>query len=101
MTDPGAPSLRMQVATVSPTHIRTGMFEGARAMLLTPILTPEHGTARVWTAMKAGRKRLFPPWSVYLSNSYRGLLPLVVYDWLATHVIGIYSFTTHFKGSDR
>ncbi|MBL6750797.1 MAG: SDR family NAD(P)-dependent oxidoreductase [Nevskia sp.] len=88
----------VKVTTVNPTYISTGMFEGARGMLLTPILTPEYVTARVWAAMKRGRPRLILPWTVYLSSALRGLLPLRWFDWLANHVFGVYKTMDTFKG---
>lgn len=91
----------VKVTTVNPSYISTGMFEGAKSMLLTPILTPEYVTTRVWDAMKAGRQRLILPWSVYLSNALKGVLPLVIYDWLATHVMGIYTSMSEFRGRNR
>ncbi|MGQ0619207.1 MAG: SDR family oxidoreductase [Panacagrimonas sp.] len=88
----------VKITTVNPSYISTGMFEGAKSMLLTPILTPEYVTTRVWDAMKSGRKRLILPWTVYISNALKGLLPLVIYDFLATHVMGIYKSMSEFKG---
>ena len=88
----------VKVTTVNPSYISTGMFAGAKRMFLTPILTPEYVTTRVWAAMKSGRARLYLPWSIYLSNALKALLPLVVYDWLALHVLGIYKSLSEFKG---
>lgn len=86
------------VTTVNPTYIATGMFEGAKPMLMTPIMTPEYVTDRVWAAMKAGRPRLILPWTVYLSNMMKGLLPVRAFDWLARHVFGVYGTMDEFKG---
>ena len=63
----------VKVTTVNPTYISTGMFEGARTMLFTPIMTPEYVTTRVWKAMKTGRPRLIMPWTVHASSALRGL----------------------------
>lgn len=88
----------VKVTTVNPTYIATGMFEGAKSMLFTPILTPQYVTGRVWAAMKAGRPRLILPWTVHVSSALRGLLPLRVFDWLARHVFRVYSTMDSFKG---
>lgn len=88
----------VRVTTVNPTYISTGMFEGAKSMLLTPVMTPEYVTGKVWKAMKAGRPRLILPWTVYLSSALRGLLPLRVFDWLARHVFRVYGSMDDFKG---
>jgi NAD(P)-dependent dehydrogenase (short-subunit alcohol dehydrogenase family) len=90
----------VKVTTVNPTYIATGMFAGARGMLFTPILTPELVTGRVWAAMKSGRPRLILPWTVYLSNALKGLLPLRCFDWLANHVFGIYKTMDSFRGRE-
>lgn len=88
----------VKVLTVNPSYISTGMFEGAKGMLFTPILTPEYVTDKVWAAMKNGRARLILPWTVYLSNMMKGLLPLRVFDWVADHVFGVYKTMDDFKG---
>ncbi|MDB5988446.1 MAG: family oxidoreductase [Nevskia sp.] len=88
----------VRVTTVNPTYISTGMFEGAKPILMTPILTPEYVTEKVWTAMKAGKPRLIMPWTVFLSNALKGLLPVRWFDWLATHIFGVYHTMDEFKG---
>ncbi len=88
----------VRVTTVNPTYISTGMFEGAKPILLTPILTPETVTTKVWAAMKRGRPRVIMPWTVFLSSALRGLLPVRWFDWLATHVFGVYHTMEEFKG---
>lgn len=90
----------VKVLTVNPTYISTGMFEGAKSMLFTPILTPEYVTTKVWAAMKRGAPRLILPWTVYLSNALKGLLPVRLFDWLAQHVFGVYKTMEEFKGRD-
>ena len=88
----------VRVTTVNPTYISTGMFEGVKSMLFTPIMTPEYVTTRVWQAMKSGRPRLILPWTVYLSNALKGLLPLRIFDWMARHVFRVYGSMDEFKG---
>jgi len=88
----------IKVLTVCPTYIATGMFEGVKTMLLTPLLTPQGVVDRVWDGMKRGRARLIMPWTVFISNALKGLLPLRMFDWLAYHVFGIYKTMEHFKG---
>jgi short-subunit dehydrogenase len=86
------------VTTVNPAYISTGMFEGVKSMLMTPIMTPEFVTSRVWDAMKEGRPRLILPWTVYVSNVMKGVLPLRTFDWMARNVFGIYKTMDEFKG---
>ncbi|MGH8432004.1 MAG: SDR family oxidoreductase [Solimonas sp.] len=90
----------VRVLTVNPTYISTGMFAGAKGMLLTPILDPETVVRRVWKAMKKGRARLILPWTVYIATALKGLLPLVIYDFIAAHIMGIYKTMDEFKGRE-
>lgn len=88
----------VKVTTVCPSYISTGMFEGARGPLLTPILTPQYVCEKVWAAMKSGKPLLTLPWTVRLGMLCRGLLPLAAWDWVAEHIFGIYKSMDEFKG---
>ncbi len=88
----------VRVLTVNPSYIATGMFEGAKGMLMTPILTPEYVVEKVWAGMKSGRARLIMPWTVYLSNFFKGLLPLPLWDFVAGRIFGVYKSMEEFKG---
>jgi all-trans-retinol dehydrogenase (NAD+) len=88
----------VKVTTVCPSYISTGMFEGAKAPLFTPILNPEIAARRVWKAMKAGRPLLTMPWMVRRSMFLRGVLPLRAWDFLADKVFGVYRSMDEFKG---
>lgn len=88
----------VRVTTLIPSYISTGMFAGARAPLLTPILEPEYVVERAWAAMKSGRARLMLPWTVALSRMLGGLLPLPLWDWLAGRVFKVYSSMDAFTG---
>ncbi|SEQ82584.1 Short-chain dehydrogenase [Solimonas aquatica] len=88
----------IKLLTVCPTYIATGMFEGVKKMLFTPILTPQSVVDAVWQGMKAGRVRLILPWTVYLSNALKGLLPVRLFDWMARHVFRVYNTMDEFKG---
>ena len=88
----------IKVTTFCPSYIKTGMFEGARGPLLTPLLEPEAVTERVWRAMKEGTPMLLMPWTVQLSKALRGILPLPVWDVVAGRVLGVYKSMEHFTG---
>lgn len=90
----------VRVTTVCPSYISTGMFEGARGPLLTPILTPEYVVDRVWVAMLAGKPQLLLPWSVGLSKALRGVLPIRVWDAVA-ELFGVYRSMNGFTGATR
>ncbi|KQR53371.1 3-oxoacyl-ACP reductase [Leifsonia sp. Leaf336] len=88
----------VKVTTVAPSYIDTGMFEGARGPLLTPVLTPEYVVDRVWKAMLAGKPMLMLPWSVGLAKTLKGVLPVRVWDLLADRVFGVYTSMDEFTG---
>lgn len=88
----------VRVTTFCPSYISTGMFEGARGPVLTPILTPEKATDAAWRAMLKGKPILYKPWSVRLSMALRGILPLRAWDFLASRIFGVYSSMDHFTG---
>lgn len=91
----------VKVTTVCPTYIDTGMFKGAKPLLLTPIMTPEKVVAKVWLAMKAGRPQLLLPWTVRLSQLVKGFLPLAWWDFVAEKVFRIYDSMSEFKGRGK
>ena len=88
----------VRVTTLIPSYITTGMFAGARAPLLTPLLEPAYVVDKAWAAMKRGKPRLMLPWTVALSAALRGLLPVPAWDWLAGRVFKVYSSMDHFTG---
>ncbi|MFF1573367.1 SDR family NAD(P)-dependent oxidoreductase [Leifsonia sp. NPDC058292] len=88
----------VRVTTVVPSYISTGMFEGARGPLLTPVLTPEYVVDRVWRAMLAGRSFLMLPWSVGLAKTLKGILPTRAWDAVAGRVFGVYNSMDDFTG---
>jgi len=86
------------VTTLIPSYIRTGMFEGVRGPLLTPLLEPDHVVDRAWTATLAGKARVQLPWTVHLAGALRNLLPQPVWDVVAGRVFKVYSSMEHFTG---
>lgn len=88
----------IKVTTFCPSYIKTGMFEGARGPLLTPLLEPKAVTDRVWQAMKDGQPMLMMPWTVKLSTALRGVLPVAAWDVVAGRVFGVYKSMEHFTG---
>ncbi|POH72625.1 SDR family oxidoreductase [Arthrobacter glacialis] len=88
----------IKVTTFCPSYIKTGMFEGARGPLLTPLMEPAAVTERVWRAMKEGTPMLMMPWTVKLSTALRGVLPVAAWDVVAGRVFGVYKSMEHFTG---
>ncbi|GAB3610906.1 SDR family oxidoreductase [Humibacter ginsengiterrae] len=88
----------VKVTTVAPSYIDTGMFEGARGPLLTPIMRPDYVVDKVWDAMLAGRPLLTLPKSVALARALKGILPVRAWDAVAGPVFGVYSSMDDFIG---
>lgn len=86
------------VTTFCPSYVSTGMFDGARGPLLTPILTPERAVDAAWKGMLAGRPIVSKPWTVKLSMAARGVLPTRAWDVLADKVFKVYSSMDDFRG---
>lgn len=86
------------VTTVCPSYIATGMFEGVKGPLFTPIMQPDYVVNRVWKAMAAGRSMLMLPWTVTLSKVLKGILPQRAFDVIADKVFGVYNTMEHFTG---
>lgn len=89
---------QIKVTTLIPSYIRTGMFEGARGPLFTPLMDPADVVDRAWRALLAGRPRLQLPWSVALGSALRGVLPQPLWDVVAGRVFKVYSSMEHFTG---
>ncbi|MDN4613068.1 SDR family NAD(P)-dependent oxidoreductase [Leifsonia sp. F6_8S_P_1B] len=90
----------VKVTTVAPSYVGTGMFEGARGPLLTPVLTPEYVADRVWRAMLAGKPMLMLPRSVRLAKTLQGVLPQRAWDAVADRVFGVYHSMDAFTGRE-
>ncbi|WP_403021497.1 SDR family oxidoreductase [Salinibacterium sp. GXW1014] len=88
----------VKVTTFAPSYIRTGMFEGARGPVLTPLMHPDYAVRRAWRAMLAGRPMLLLPWSVNLSKVMRGMLPTRAWDVVGGRWFGVYRSMDEFKG---
>ena len=88
----------LAVTTFCPSYISTGMFDGARGPLLTPLMTPEDAVDRAWRATAAGRPQLIAPATAQLGKVLRGLLPVRAWDFVGGKVFGIYSTMDKFTG---
>jgi NAD(P)-dependent dehydrogenase (short-subunit alcohol dehydrogenase family) len=88
----------LRVTTLIPSYIRTPMFEGVSAPLLTPVLDPADVVDRAWRAMLDGRARLQLPWTVALGSALRGVLPQPAWDVVAGRLFRVYSSMDTFTG---
>jgi short-subunit dehydrogenase len=87
----------VHVTAVCPGYVGTGMFDGARALRLTRILTPERVADLTVRAVLANRVMVMTPWIVCLGPALRGILPRPLYDWTA-RLFGAPSSMAAWKG---
>ncbi|MFC7404847.1 SDR family NAD(P)-dependent oxidoreductase [Georgenia alba] len=85
------------VTTYSPSYVDTGMFAGARAPLLTPLLSPERAVELAWRGLLAGRPHVVAPASVHLARVLRAVLPTGGFDRVA-HLMGVHGSMAGFTG---
>lgn len=85
------------VTTFCPSYVSTGMFEGARGPLFTPILTPPQAVAAAWGGMRRGTPFVLRPWTVKLGMALRGVLPTRAWD-VVGRAMGVHSSMDRFTG---
>jgi len=73
----------VRVTAVCPGYVGTGMFEGARALRFTRILTPERVADLTVRAVLKNRELVLTPWVVSLGPTLRGILPRPLFDLTA------------------
>ena len=88
----------VRITTFCPSYVATGMFDGARGPLLTPVLLPDTAVARAWQAMLSGRPMRMTPWTVSLATILKGALPQRAWDVVADRVFHVYSSMDDFTG---
>lgn len=93
-----AMKLDLHVTTVTPSYINTGMFAGAKAPLLTPILQPEEVADATLKAIEKNKIMLRKPSLVHVIPLLRGLLPTRLFDLLVGRGFRAYSTMEHFTG---
>ncbi|MFI5540242.1 SDR family NAD(P)-dependent oxidoreductase [Nocardia sp. NPDC051900] len=90
----------VKITTVCPTYINTGMFEGAKGFLFTPILDQLKVVDTSWREMKNGTPLLVLPWTSRLNKALSGLLPIKLRD-LFLDTVGVYHSMDQFTGRKK
>ncbi len=91
----------IDVTAVIPSYINTGMFEGVKAPLLTPILTTEDIVGRMLKGIAKQKRSIKAPFMVRFTPLLKGILPASVFDWIAGRVFGVYETMDSFKGREE
>jgi all-trans-retinol dehydrogenase (NAD+) len=71
------------VTTVCPSYIDTGMFDGVRAPLLSPMLSPEKVVRSILRGIREREALVQEPMIVKHIDLMKGTLPMPVWDFLA------------------
>ncbi len=87
----------VQVTTVMPYYIDTGMFAGVRSPII-PILKPAYVVTQIANAIHGNRNVLRLPWIVNVLPLLRGLLPRSWFDVIVGEWFGIYHTMDQFTG---
>jgi short-subunit dehydrogenase len=87
----------VQVTTVCPSYIATGMFKGAKAPLLTSMLDPDKLVEKIVDAIKTNKPFLLEPALVKIVPVLKSLLPQGIFDTLA-ETLGVTSSMRQWKG---
>lgn len=88
---------RVKVTTVCPTYINTGMFDGAKGILFTPMLKQEDVVAETWSAMLEGRPFVVMPWTSKMNKVLSAVLPVRLRDVYLRRA-GVYNSMDEFHG---
>ncbi|WP_378731326.1 SDR family NAD(P)-dependent oxidoreductase [Nocardia brasiliensis] len=88
------------VTTVCPTYINTGMFDGAKGFLFTPILEQDEVVDTSWREMKNGTPLVILPWTSRLNKALSGILPVKLRD-LFLNSVGVYRSMEEFTGRKK
>ncbi|MXV38907.1 SDR family NAD(P)-dependent oxidoreductase [Flavobacteriaceae bacterium Ap0902] len=87
----------VQVTTVMPYYINTGMFDGVQSKI--PIQDPEKAAQKIVKAIENNTQRLTIPGFIFrFTRLGQALMPNRIFDWFAGKVLGIYDTMENFKG---
>jgi NAD(P)-dependent dehydrogenase (short-subunit alcohol dehydrogenase family) len=88
---------QVKVTTVCPTYINTGMFDGAKGILFTPMLEQQDVVERTWAAMLDGDPFVVMPWTSKMNKVLTAVLPIRLRDAYLRRV-GVYNSMDEFSG---
>lgn len=88
----------VRITTIIPSYINTGMFDGVKPPLLTPILETDDIVKRMISGIAKGKNQIKAPLIVHFVPLLKAILPSSLFDWLAGNVLGVYHSMRSFKG---
>ena len=87
----------VHVTTVCPSYISTGMFDGVKSPLLSPMLTPEKVVNAIIKGIREKQPLVQQPAMVKRIDFLKGSLPLPIWDEVAK-IAGISTSMKHWRG---
>lgn len=75
----------VHVSTICPSYISTGMFDGVKSPLMSPMLTPEKVVNSILRGMSKGTSVVLEPPMVRSMDLFKGVLPRPIWDQVAKH----------------
>ena len=90
----------IHITTVCPSYIQTGMFEGVKAPLLIPWLTPEKIVQKIISGIKNNKPFVNEPFVVKFVDLLKGIFPLMIFTWISK-IMGVSTSMTHWQGRNR
>ena len=92
---------KVRVTTIAPYFITTGMFDGVKSKVF-PLLKPQEVAESIIAAIEGNKKMLMlMKWISqphHFIRMLQAVLPINVFDWLMSDVLGIYHAMDNFKG---
>jgi short-subunit dehydrogenase len=91
----------VKITTVMPSYINTGMFDGVKSPMLTPIMEPDFIVDKIMQAVKNDEIILMEPFMTKTIPLLRGILPTRAFDYIAGKIFGVYKTMETFKGKPK
>lgn len=88
----------INVTTVEPGYINTGLFEGVSPPVLTPLLDATDIAKKIIRAVQKDNIHLREPFMVKILPFLKGVLPTRVFDFVAGRLFQVYHSMDTFKG---
>ncbi|KAA0021211.1 SDR family oxidoreductase [Antrihabitans cavernicola] len=90
----------VRITTVCPTYINTGMFDGTKKILFTPVLEQDDVVDAAWKEMIKGGPFVILPWTSRLNKILGGVLPVKLRDSFL-NLVGVYHSMEEFTGREK
>ncbi len=87
----------VQVTTVTPFYISTGMFHGVKSNIV-PIVKPEIAVKKIIRGLERNRRFVRMPGIIYWVPLFKGILPAFLFDIIVGEWFGMYRSMNDFKG---